>query len=465
MPNCSLNFLLSKQFCDLVETLNPKYCIPASRTKLTSLIENQLEQLKIKLQAALTGAVKFAVGLDLWITKGVTNLYLALTVHFFSPSAKRLMNLLLGLRLIVGRHSAATIKTMCNAMLAEWELKENDISRYFTDNGSNMITAFRDLTISISREIDEDSTTADEPQSSIFLADPNIEVESDDVEEEIDKDIFEFESCEEDSNSVFSKRLPCIAHTIQLVLHSTVDRDITFNRPIQHMLEILRKFKKSVLVTESLLNKCGKMVLLPAWKRWNSLCIVLERVFDIQRILNAAAPNFDPTYLISTLLDPNVAWMVENDVKFTVGKRFILAMIPSSNDNATSSISSPPVSMLLSSSQFSALAEVMASKRAHQEREMRADGPAKMLDRYFNEWTSKPPTAPIDPFEFWQHSDLEPLAHLTFEILAIPATTAPVERVFSQPGLCTLDRKRRTGPRLLEAKCMIHLNLHFMKLK
>uniref|UniRef100_A0A914WLD1 BED-type domain-containing protein n=1 Tax=Plectus sambesii TaxID=2011161 RepID=A0A914WLD1_9BILA len=418
MPNCSLNFLLSKQFCDLVETLNPKYCIPASRTKLTSLIENQLEQLKIKLQAALTGAVKFAVGLDVWTTKGMTNSYLALTVHFFSPSAKRLMNLLLGLRPIVGRHSAATIKTMCDAMLAEWELKESDISRYVTDNGSNMIAAFRDLTISISREIDEDSITADDlKSSSIFLADPNIEVESDDVEEEIDRDILEYKSCKEDYNSVFSKRLPCIAHTIQLVLHSTVDRDITFNRPIQHMLEILQKFKKSVLATESWLNKCGKTVLLPARTRWNSLCIVLERVFDIQeaisqvcfemkwsslnehlpalealygmlklfysitnfiqadkyetlstdegaqlarnlaaeinrrfdRILNAAAPNFDPTYLISTLLDPNVAWMVENDIKFTVGKRFILAMIPPPNDNPTTSISSPSVSMLPSS--------------------------------------------------------------------------------------------------------------------
>uniref|UniRef100_A0A914UGM3 Uncharacterized protein n=1 Tax=Plectus sambesii TaxID=2011161 RepID=A0A914UGM3_9BILA len=454
MPNCSINFLLSKQFCDLVETLNPKYCIPASRTKLTSLIENQLEQLKMKLQAALTGALMFAVGLDVWMTKGMTNSYLALTVYFFSPSAKQLMNLLLGLRPIVGRHSAATIKTMCNAMLAEWELKESDISRYVTDNGSNMIAAFRDLAISISREIDEDLITADDlKSSSIFLADPNIEVESDDIEEEIDKDILEFKSCEDDYNSVFSKRLPCIAHTIQLVLHSTIDRDITFNRPVQHMLEILRKFKKSVLATESLLNKCGKRVLLPARTRWNSLCIVLERVFDIQeaisqvcfemkwsslnkhllalktlygvlklfysitdflqadKILNAIAPNFDLTDLIFTFLDPNVAWMVENDVKFTVGKQYILIMIPPPNDNPTTSISSPQVSMLPSSSQFSALAEVMAIKRAHQEMEKRGDGPAKLLDRYLNEWTSKPPPTSIDPFEFWYQNDLEQISY------------------------------------------------------
>uniref|UniRef100_A0A914XIU1 HAT C-terminal dimerisation domain-containing protein n=1 Tax=Plectus sambesii TaxID=2011161 RepID=A0A914XIU1_9BILA len=172
-------------------------------------------------------------------------------------------------------------------------------------------------------------------------------------------------------------------------------------------------------------------------------------------ILNAAAPNFDPTYLISTLLDPNVAWMVENDVKVTVGKRFILAMIPSPNDNPTTSISSPPVSMLPSSSQFSALAEVMAIKRAHQEMEKRGDGPAKLLDRYLNEWTSKPPPTSIDPFEFWYQNDLEQISYLALEILSIPATTAPVERVFSQSGLCTLDRKCRTGPKLLEAECMI----------
>lgn len=277
MPSCSLNFPVSNQFHDFVRTVNPKYCLPGSRSKLTSLLEDLLDQVRTNVAKALAGVDKVSVGMDVWTTKGMSNSYLALTVHFYSHAARRLMNLLLAIKPITGRHSAATIKAMSENLLAEWNLTNENVFRYVTDNGSNMIAAFRDLTISIEREMDEDFVTTNEPKSSfIFLADPNIEMESDDPTEEVEMDVVEYENCEEDHNKVFSKRLPCIAHSIQLVLHTVVDRDMAFHRPVQRSLEILRKFKKSVPATESLLSKCGKTVLLPARSHWNSLCIVLE---------------------------------------------------------------------------------------------------------------------------------------------------------------------------------------------
>jgi hypothetical protein len=50
------------------------------------------------------------------------------------------------------------------------------------------------------------------------------------------------------------------------------------------------------------------------------------------------------------------------------------------------------------------------------------------------------------------------LAELALLILPIPATSAPVERVFSYAGIATSYRKNRTGPQLLKRKLMLEMN-------
>ena len=37
-----------------------------------------------------------------------------------------------------------------------------------------------------------------------------------------------------------------------------------------------------------------------------------------QIILNRKSKNFDPIYVLSSLLDPNVAWLVEDEMKLAV---------------------------------------------------------------------------------------------------------------------------------------------------
>lgn len=64
--------------------------------------------------------------------------------------------------------------------------------------------------------------------------------------------------------------------------------------------------------------------------------------------------------------------------------------------------------------------------------------------------------------DYWKNVSFEFkfLQHLAFSILAIPASSAPSEKVFSQCAIATKGLKNRTKEELLNNKLMVHLNLN-----
>ena len=68
---------------------------------------------------------------------------------------------------------------------------------------------------------------------------------------------------------------------------------------------------------------------------------------------------------------------------------------------------------------------------------------------------------PLNPLEFWAnqlHGKWKDVAQLSLELLAIPATSCPVERVFSQAGFATARHRNRTQMNLINAQLMCYLN-------
>uniref|UniRef100_A0A914MR61 HAT C-terminal dimerisation domain-containing protein n=1 Tax=Meloidogyne incognita TaxID=6306 RepID=A0A914MR61_MELIC len=67
----------------------------------------------------------------------------------------------------------------------------------------------------------------------------------------------------------------------------------------------------------------------------------------------------------------------------------------------------------------------------------------------------------IDPLEFWkkmrEQDHIKPLIRNGLSYLAIPGTTAPIERVFSLSGLATKGIMNCTEEKLLNAKLLIQL--------
>ena len=70
----------------------------------------------------------------------------------------------------------------------------------------------------------------------------------------------------------------------------------------------------------------------------------------------------------------------------------------------------------------------------------------------------------ITPLQFW-HDNRERynrLHQLAMQILSIPATSAPVERLFSAAGLVASGRRTTIGPTLIEAEVLLRINARFL---
>lgn len=71
-----------------------------------------------------------------------------------------------------------------------------------------------------------------------------------------------------------------------------------------------------------------------------------------------------------------------------------------------------------------------------------------------------------DVFEFWtKHESLYPdVADIAFDLLTIPASSAPVERLFSTAGSVSAGKRNRISGDKLEREVFIKKNKHFLQL-
>lgn len=70
----------------------------------------------------------------------------------------------------------------------------------------------------------------------------------------------------------------------------------------------------------------------------------------------------------------------------------------------------------------------------------------------------------LDAIDFWiQNQDKYPdLAPIALDLLVIPATSTPIERVFSTAGLVTSGKRNRLSAKRLEREVMIKKNKGFL---
>jgi hypothetical protein len=79
-------------------------------------------------------------------------------------------------------------------------------------------------------------------------------------------------------------RLPCLAHTLQLVLKS-IERMKSYNKVILKARELVRLVKASSVATEKLMLKTGLTLITDCTMRWNSCYLMLERILTVRTAL------------------------------------------------------------------------------------------------------------------------------------------------------------------------------------
>ena len=87
---------------------------------------------------------KVALCVDIWSRKGLTASYLGITAHFFTRSDHKRHTATIAVRRLPSPHTAERVEEIVDSVLTEWQIPRTKISAMLTDNGSNMIAAFRD---------------------------------------------------------------------------------------------------------------------------------------------------------------------------------------------------------------------------------------------------------------------------------------------------------------------------------
>ena len=145
------NYLVTTvKFQEFVNELNPRYVVPG-RTAMNKELDLLLQGLKGKL----------CKHLDTWTKKGMTESFLGVTAHFFLRKSHKHFKATLAVRIFPQQHTADQVLDIFKAVLCEWSIEESRTSKVLTNNGSNMVAAFKDLKSSLSDvedELDDEST-------------------------------------------------------------------------------------------------------------------------------------------------------------------------------------------------------------------------------------------------------------------------------------------------------------------
>lgn len=268
------NIAENLEFRDLLKSLDPRYSVP-SRQVIVKEVEKVVIELKAKIGSYLEEASKVSITADLWSKKGLTSSYLGITAHFFSRKDNRKHSATLAVRRMTSAHTGLHIREAVDSVLSEWDIHPSKIIASITDNGSNIIAAFR-----------MDRQTEDEH-------DESSEVE-DDYNKYCEADRIDYDTLELDHAMSFStlNRVSCFAHTLQLVV-SKFSEGTTFGEVLGRAHSLVRKVNCSGKATEKLVSLCGKKLTRDTPTRWSSTYLMIDRMLEVRTSLHSVLENLE----------------------------------------------------------------------------------------------------------------------------------------------------------------------------
>uniref|UniRef100_A0A915DYR1 Uncharacterized protein n=1 Tax=Ditylenchus dipsaci TaxID=166011 RepID=A0A915DYR1_9BILA len=206
--------------------------------------------------------IRPSITLDLWTDESYKHAYLGVTLHFVRRS--RLERMFFGLREMDKDHTAENILTATEELLGKFDLSLDRIFKIVTDNGSNVVAAFKDIQI----------------------IDFNTEyVDDDDDDEDYDEGNLSNIPDESILLEAFPQRISCFAHSLQLVILKFFKDDVIFFSGYKKMMDVVKKVKISPKLKKELHKRCGATVKLPSTTRWGSLIEVIRQFLEVKQSL------------------------------------------------------------------------------------------------------------------------------------------------------------------------------------
>lgn len=271
----SLNLVSSEEFREYTAALDARGAASLpSRYTLKNWIITWTNDMQHAVVDNIRRARKFSVCCDMWSQQGLTHSFIGVTVQYYNKDNRRLETAALSCRELPHPHTADAIRNEVLKILSDWGLDEANVLRYITDQGANMIAAFRSFVIiqSCAEDADESSDdTSDDGSDQVTASDA------------ADAEAQAFFDNVAESERVFPRRNSCYAHVMNVACHTVLDMPMSQIQKLREkVLSIVRKFAASGVATEKLKAMAGKKLIKVAQTRWNSFYYVCCRVYELK---------------------------------------------------------------------------------------------------------------------------------------------------------------------------------------
>jgi hypothetical protein len=133
--------------------------LPKSDSTAKKILRDECKAIISKISTALEKSLsKITITLDIWTQPGMKFSYLGVTAHFIDCSFQALRlkliflktkftfiySVFLGLHELPPSHTAVVVKTHLDKILSYYKIDEDALFSIITDNGSNVVCAFKD---------------------------------------------------------------------------------------------------------------------------------------------------------------------------------------------------------------------------------------------------------------------------------------------------------------------------------
>ena len=180
--------------------------------------------------------------------------------------------------------------------------------------------------------------------------------------------------------------------------------------------------------------------------------------------------DYEPLFLVATMLDPRYKVLL-NRTQMESAKTNILKLLNQNGDESSSpSAASSPVYQDLvekdcepPKKRFCHLAKVLEARlKEGSTKVMKSPLGELEVAQYLQVTTSI--SVDMDPLEYWtkEFKTYPLLSSLSFDILSIPASSAPIERVFSTAGESTSSKRNRLVDKNLEREILLRKNKDYI---
>lgn len=244
-----LSTVENKDFMNILQLAQPSFTMPTRRALRDSLIPQRSNSVKEHLANLMAKASHISLTIDLWSNRSMRSFF-GMTGHFIVDFD--LQTVMLSCQRFKGRHTADNIYQVYDDVLDNYSI-QNKVSFIITDNASNMIKAF-----------------------TLF---PPVHVNSESEDEEDDGCDLQVVNVDEEIMYFPPERLPCFAHSLQLVLRDALDDAGSIKNLLSKVQKLVAFCHKSTNATEILE---GIQKLQPAnVTRWNSQLKMLRSVLKV----------------------------------------------------------------------------------------------------------------------------------------------------------------------------------------